>query len=371
MHDKDVTTPGALYETGLAEQRWVEDPAQRAALQELDRIHHALRQRPAQRPALRQRLRALWRSQPQPPPRGLYLWGGVGRGKTLLLDLFVEALPAGVALRLHFHRFMREVHAQMRELGIRPDPLPLVADGIAARARIVCLDEFLVDDIGDAMILAGLLDALFARGVALVTTSNTPPQELYRDGLQRARFLPAIALLEQHCRVWELASEHDWRLRSLRQQPVFQTPAGPAADAALAAIFESQAHGEVVEGGELLINGREVETRRRAERIVWFDFKPLCVGPRAASDYIELANSYHTVLISDVPRLDAAQDAPAKRFVHMVDEFYDRNVKLALSAETPLAGLYAGTRLRGEFGRTVSRLMEMQSEEYLAREHRF
>ncbi|MEJ2479468.1 MAG: cell division protein ZapE [Acidihalobacter sp.] len=347
------------------------DPAQRSALRELERIHHALERPNVPRPGLGRRLRALWRQPPPVPPLGLYLWGGVGRGKTLLLDLFVEALPAGVALRLHFHHFMREVHAQMRELGIRPDPLPLVADGIAARTRVLCLDEFLVNDIGDAMILAGLLDALFARGVALVTTSNTPPQELYRDGLQRARFLPAIALLERHCRVWELASEHDWRLRGLRQRPVYQTPAGPQADAALAAIFEAQAQGEVVEGGDLLINGREVETRRRAERVVWFDFQPLCVGPRAASDYIELANRYHTVLISDVPRLDAGQDASAKRFVHMVDEFYDRNVKLALSAETSLDGLYAGTRLRAEFGRTVSRLMEMQSEEYLGREHRF
>lgn len=371
MHDRDVGTPTALYEDGVAQRRWLEDSAQRTALQELDRIHLALSRPPAPRAGLGRRMRAFLRPPPPAPPQGLYLWGGVGRGKTLLLDLFVEALPAGAALRLHFHHFMREVHASMRELGIRPDPLPLVADGIAARARVLCLDEFLVNDIGDAMILAGLLDALFARGVALVTTSNTPPQDLYRDGLQRPRFLPAIALLERHCCVWELASEHDWRLRSLRQRPVYQTPAGPQADAALAGIFEAQARGKVVEGGVLPLNGREVKVRRRADGIIWFDFAPLCVGPRAASDYIELANSYHTVLISDVPRLDAAQDAPAKRFVHLIDEFYDRNVKVALSAEVPLDGLYAGTRLHGEFGRTVSRLMEMQSEEYLAREHRF
>lgn len=368
MHDKDVTTPGGLYEAGLADGRWVEDPAQRTALGELDRVHRELLQPPAgPRGGLRSLLR---RHQLPAPSRGLYLWGGVGRGKTLLVDLLIEALPPGLALRRHFHRFMHEVHAELRALGAGADPLPKVADRLASRARLLCLDEFLVEDIGDAMILAGLLAALFARGVALVTTSNTAPRELYRDGLQRDRFLPAIDLLEAHCLVWELDSEHDWRLRNLRQQPVFQTPDGPRADAALAAIFEAQARGEVVAGSGVLLNGREVAARRRAERVIWFDFNALCEGPRAAADYIELANRYQTVLVSGVPQLDATLDAPAKRFVHMVDEFYDHNVKLAMSTAVPLESLYAGSRLRGPFERTISRLIEMQTEEYLAREHR-
>lgn len=357
--------PGAAYEAGVAEGLWVADAAQRAALEELDRIRRTVLQPPAPRAGLRRRVRALWRPQPLDPPRGLYLWGGVGRGKTLLLDLFVGAMPPGTALRLHFHRFMREVHAEMRRLGVRPDPLPLVADGIAARAKVLCLDEFQVEDVGDAMILAGLLDALFARGVALVTTSNTPPQALYREGLQRARFVPAIVLLEKHCRVWELTAAHDWRLRQLRRRPVFHVPAGPQADEALAELFSGQARGTVVEGGELLLNERPVAVRRRADNAAWFDFHALCVGPRAAADYIELANRYQAVLISDVPRLAAAQDAPAKRFMHLIDEFYDRSVKLAMSAEGPLESLYSGSRLQTQFRRTVSRLVEMQSETYL------
>lgn len=369
MHDKDVTTPSGRYEAGLAQRRWVEDHAQRSVLAELDRIHRALLQSPAA-PSGRGRLRALLRRRPPPSPSGLYLWGGVGRGKTLLMNLLAQSLPAGTALRLHFHRFMHEVHAELRALGSGADPLPKVANQLAMRARVLCLDEFMVEDIGDAMILAGLLDALFARGVMLVTTANTAPRNLYRDGLQRDRFLPAIDLLESHCRVWELASQHDWRLRNLRQQPVFQTPDGPGADAVLSRIFQTQAGGEVIAGGAIQLNGREVAARQRAEQVIWFDFKALCDGPRAASDYIELANRYRAVLISGVPRLDAALDAPAKRFVHMVDEFYDRNVKLALSAAVPLESLYAGSRLRGQFERTISRLMEMQSEDYLAREHR-
>lgn len=365
MQNTDVMTPGALYESGVAQQRWTADEAQRAALVELDRICRDVRQAPSGTQGLRQRMQMFRRPQAPRPPRGLYLWGGVGRGKTLLLDMFASALTTDVVLRLHFHRFMREVHAEMRKLGMRPDPLPAVAEGIAARARVLCLDEFLVEDIGDAMILAGLLGALFARGVALVTTSNTHPDVLYRDGLQRARFLPAIELIHEHCSVWELDSPHDWRLRSLNRRRMLQTPDGPLADSVLATIFEERAVGERTDGGGLVINGRHVPVRRRADNIVWFDFAALCEGPRAAPDYIELANCYSTVLISDVPRLEAAQDAPAKRFIHLVDEFYDHNVKLALSTAVPLEQLYGGERLRSEFERTQSRLIEMQSEAYL------
>lgn len=367
MGDAQAMTPSERYAAGVNAGRWIEDPAQQAALSELDRIHAALLRPPT---GSDRGWRRLWRSQSVAPLPGLYLWGSVGRGKTLLLDLFVAALPAGMALRQHFHHFMREVHARMQELGPRPDPLPLVAQSIAARARALCLDEFLVQDIGDAMILAGLLEALFARGVVLVTTANTPPQLLYREGLQRARFLPAIALLERHCRVWELDSARDWRLRDPDRLPLYLSPPGEAADAALAGHFAVWGPGQPEAGRYLEVNGREIEVRQHAADVVWFDFAALCVGPRAVADYIELANRYRAVLISGVPAMGPALDAPARRFVHLVDEFYDRGVRLAMSAEVPIEALYTGTRLRAEFARTVSRLLEMQSAGYLERPRR-
>jgi len=228
----------------------------------------------------------------------------------------------------------------------------------------------MVNDIGDAMILAGLLEALFARGVALVTTSNTAPTNLYREGLQRARFLPAIALIERHCHVLEMASAHDWRLRALAQAPVYLTPPGAEAHRALERIFASQASGPVQQDGVLPINGRDIPYRKRADTILWFDFAALCEGPRAVADYIALAKAGPTIIIANVPQFSIYSEDAAKRFVQLVDEFYDRHVKLVLSAAAPITELYDGERLRAEFGRTESRLIEMQSREYLALEHR-
>jgi cell division protein ZapE len=262
------------------------------------------------------------------------------------------------------------VHGQLRELGERADPLPEVAARIAARCRVLCLDEFLVSDIGDAMILGTLLDALFARGVSLVTTSNTAPGNLYRDGLQRARFLPAIALLETHCHVVEMASSRDWRLRALSQAPVYLTPPGAEAERALARIFSSQAQDAPVDGGQITLNGRAVPVRRRADGVLWFAFDALCEGPRAVADYIALARAAAAIIISNVPQFTVYSEDAAKRFVQLVDEFYDRRVKLVLSAAAPITELYDGERLRAEFGRTESRLIEMQSEDYLAEPHR-
>jgi cell division protein ZapE len=265
---------------------------------------------------------------------------------------------------------MGEVHASLRELGERADPLEDVAEGLAARCRVLCLDEFLVSDIGDAMILANLLDALFRRGVALVTTSNTPPKNLYKDGLQRARFLPAIGLIERHCHVVEMVSPHDWRLRALAQAPVYLTPPGAEAERALARIFASQAQGEAHEGGVLQINGRAIGLRRQAPGVLWFGFEALCEGPRAVADYIALARLVPTVLVSNVPQFSVYSEDAAKRFLLLVDEFYDRHVKLVLSAAAPITELYDGERHRAEFSRTESRLIEMQSEHYLALAHR-
>ncbi|MFC5436671.1 cell division protein ZapE [Rhodanobacter umsongensis] len=362
--------PSARYQEGVAAHRWESDPAQLALLSEFDRMHAALSAQPANGNGLFGRLKTLLGNDPPEAVPGIYLWGTVGRGKTFLMDLFVASLPHGIALRRHFHRFMGEVHDSLRTLGERQSPLIEVAAGIAARCRVLCLDEFLVNDIGDAMILSGLLDELFRRGVSLVTTSNTAPANLYRDGLQRARFLPAIALIEQRCRVIEMASSHDWRLRALTQARVYLTPPGAEAHRALERIFAGQASGTVQQDGVLQINGRDIPFRKRADDILWFDFVALCEGPRAVADYIALAKAGATIILANVPQFTLYSDDAARRFVQLVDEFYDHRVKLVLSAAAPVTELYDGERLRAEFGRTESRLIEMQSEEYLAQPHR-
>jgi cell division protein ZapE len=303
-------------------------------------------------------------------PRGLYLWGGVGRGKTFLMDLFHEHLPGVQKRRVHFHRFMLEVHARIRELGEREDPLAEVAAGYAASIRVLCLDEFFVSDIGDAMLLGRLLQQLFERGVVLVTTSNTAPQNLYRDGLQRSRFLPAIASIERHCHVMHLQSPHDYRLRSLTQAPTYHRPLGPAAEAALEECYVRLTADTVRDGEPLAINGRTIDTVDASEGVAWFEFAALCEGPRAAADYIEIARDFHTVLVANVPCFDKRNEDAALRFVHLVDELYDRNVNLILSAAAAPTELYRGDRHAGPFERTASRLIEMQSEAFLAREHK-
>ncbi|MBT2116501.1 AFG1 family ATPase [Dyella sp. LX-66] len=369
MSETPSIAPSARYQEGVAAHRWESDPAQLAVLPEFDRMHAVLTAAREENGGLFGRLKSLLGGEPREAVPGLYLWGSVGRGKTFLMDLFVASLPQGIALRRHYHRFMGEVHERLRELGNRQDPLPEVAEGIAARCRVLCLDEFLVNDIGDAMILGTLLEALFARGVSLITTSNTQPKNLYKDGLQRARFLPAIALLEQQCHVVEMISSRDWRLRALTQAPVYFTPPSAEAERSLARIFSTQAQGEATEGGDIVVNDRAIPVRKRAENILWFDFDALCEGPRAVADYIAIAKAGPAVIVSNVPQFSIYSEDAARRFVLLVDEFYDRHVKLILSAAAPITELYDGERLRAEFGRTESRLIEMQSEEYLASPH--
>ena len=364
-------TPSALYAQGVAERRWEDDPAQRAVLAHLDRIQAELIA--AEKTKWWQRLRAT------PPVRGLYLYGSVGRGKTFLVDLFFESLPFEAKLRRHFHRFMQEVHAELNRLKGHEDPLVAVAAHFAAEARVFCLDEFFVTDIGDAMILGNLLKHLFARGVTLVTTSNIVPKDLYKDGLQRERFLPAIDLLEKNCEIVSLDVKQDYRLRALTQAGVYFTPLGDAAEAHLAAVFADVSrvpHDEPPianhESRTIDINGRDIPLKHASDGAIWFEFAALCEGPRAVADYIEIGKSFHTVLVSNVPQFvdfSASEDA-ARRFVNLVDEFYDRGVNLVLSAAAPIAELYRGRRLKFEFARTESRLIEMQSREYLATGHR-
>jgi cell division protein ZapE len=360
-------SPSAAWHAGIAAGRWQHDPAQALALVELDRIHAELTDRARDRGGLFGWLR----SRAPAPVRGLYLWGGVGRGKTFLNDLLVDALPDVPRRRWHFHRFMVEMHARIRDLpDDTADTVAVVADALADELRVLVLDEFIVADIADAMILARLLERLFARGVTLVTTSNTAPPDLYRDGLQRARFLPAIALIEEHCAVLHLDSGTDYRLRQLTSAQTYVTPLGPAAEAQMQAHFDRLAADSAIEPGPLHVNGRPIPVRAMTEGVAWFDFAALCEGPRAAADYIEIARDFHTVLLSGVPAFDAQQENAARRFVHLVDELYDHGTNLVLSAAAEPVWLYRGQKLQHDFERTASRLVEMRSAEYLAREHR-
>jgi cell division protein ZapE len=358
-------TPSQAYAAGIERGDWQQDPAQQAALRELDRIHAAL---------LAPDERGLWSKlfgkDDATAPRGLYLWGGVGRGKTFLIDLFFDALPIEQKRRTHFHRFMREVHEQLRAHAGERDPLAAIAKQWRQSLRVLVLDEFFVSDIGDAMLLARLLERLFAEGVVLVTSSNAAPGELYKDGLQRARFLPAIALVERHCVIVHLDSPQDYRLRALTRSPVYRAPLDAGSDAWLASRWRELTQGCPHADGPLVVDGREIAVRGLAEGFAWFDFAALCEGPRGTADYIEIAQEFHTVLLGGIPRMDAQRDDAARRFVHLVDELYDRHVNFVCTADALPVDLYAGERLRGAFERTASRLIEMQSADYLALEHR-
>jgi cell division protein ZapE len=364
MAETAAALPSQRYAAGVARGEWQDDPAQQRALRELDRIHKAVVG--ATTPGLFARL---FGQQPE-PPRGLYLWGGVGRGKTFLIDLFHDGLPIAEKRRTHFHRFMRSVHERLRAHAGERDPLAAIAREWRSRLRVLVLDEFFVTDIGDAMLLGRLLDRLFAEGVVLVTSSNIAPSGLYRDGLQRARFLPAIALVERHCAVLHLESPHDYRLRALTRSPVYRQPLDDASDAWLERRWHELGGDDGHRDAGIEVEGRRIPVRARSQGMAWFDFAALCEGPRAAADYIEVACEFHTVLVGGIPVMDARSDDAARRFVTLVDELYDRHVNLVCSADAPPTALYTGERLAGAFERTASRLIEMRSAEYLAREHR-
>ncbi len=301
-------------------------------------------------------------------PRGVYMHGGVGRGKSFLMDCFFSALPLKRKTRLHFHEFMREVHRELVALRGTPNPLDVLARRIADKYRMLCFDEFHVADVTDAMILHRLLRSLFNNGVGLVTTSNFEPDALYPHGLHRERILPAIALLKEHLEVINVDDGTDYRC-SLARLKLYHTPAGASAQAALAQAFDGLAEGPD-EDPVLRIEGRAMQARRRAGGVVWFDFDMLCDGPRSQNDYLEIASQFHTLLLGDVPRMPAQMASQARRFAWLIDVLYDRRVKLILSAAVPAHELYTAGALSHEFPRTVSRLQEMQSAEYLALERR-
>ncbi len=339
------------------------DAQQQRAVERLQRLADELK---AFRVARQSALTRLFT--PPDVPRGVYLWGGVGRGKTLLMDAFFACVSIRRKTRVHFHAFMRDVHDELKTLVREQDPLATVAERIASKYRLICFDEFHVSDIADAMILGRLLNALFTHGVVFVKTSNYPPEGLYPDGLQRQNFVPTIRLLREWLDVVEVEGTTDYRFRALTQVPGYHMPAGPAAEAALTGVFETMAP-FADEDPKLAIEGRTLVARRRAGSVAWFDFATLCAGPRSQRDYLELASRFAVMLVSGVPGMGPATGDQARRFTWLVDILYDHRVKLVLSAEVPAEELYREGPNAQEFPRTVSRLTEMRTHDYMALPH--
>ena len=367
-----VMTPNELYQRDLKNSGFSYDPAQEMAVEHLQRLYEDLiDSQPEPRGGVLGKLKGMFSKHPKVRIKGLYFWGGVGRGKTYLVDTFYNALPFERKMRIHFHRFMHRVHAELKTLSGQSDPLPKVAEKFAGEARVICFDEFFVQDITDAMLLGTLMQELFKRGVVLVATSNIVPDDLYKNGLQRQRFLPAIELIKQHCEIVNVDGGIDYRLRTLTQAEIYHSPLDDLADTNLVKYFMQLApdhHAHSV-GKPIIINHREIPTRMEADDVAMFEFAALCGGPRSQQDYMEISRLYHAVLLANVQQMDEKHDDIARRFIALVDEFYERHVNLIISAAVPLEELYTGGRLSFEFKRTMSRLQEMQSHEYLAREH--
>jgi len=359
-----VTSVLQQYQAELAERGYQSDPAQLRAVRALDRCAREWGEFREQRSNVFKKLI----NRPE-IPRGVYLYGGVGRGKSFLMDCFYKAVPIVRKTRLHFHEFMREVHRELTELQGTVNPLDQLGERMARRYRLVCFDEFHVADITDAMILHRLLAALFDNGVGFVTTSNFRPDDLYPNGLHRDRILPAIGLLNGKLEVVNVDNGVDYRRRTMEQVKLYHTPLGAGADAQMNDAFTRLAatHDE---DPVLHIESREIRARRKAGGVVWFDFRTLCGGPRSQNDYLEIATQFHTVLLSDVPYMPVRMASEARRFTWLVDVLYDRRVKLIMSAQVPPEALYTEGPLAHEFPRTVSRLDEMQSADFLALEHR-
>ena len=369
-------SPLSRYQQALDAGEYQADAVQRQAVTQLDQIYQALQQVPAPAPVkggLRNRF-SRWLGKgdeavTQRPVQGLYMWGGVGRGKTWLMDLFFHSLPGDRKLRLHFHRFMLRVHEELTELQGQENPLEIIADGFKAQTDVLCFDEFFVSDITDAMLLATLLQALFARGITLVTTSNIVPDNLYRHGLQRARFLPAIDLIKEYCDVMNVDAGIDYRLRTLTQAHLYLTPLNSQTRETMDQLFLKLAGKAGSEAPVLEINHRPMPALRAAEGVLAIDFHTLCEEACSQLDYIALSRLYHSVILHNVLTMGPRKENTARRFLALVDEFYERHVKLVISAEVSMFEIYQGEQLKFEFQRCLSRLQEMQSEEYLKLPH--
>ena len=367
-------SPSKRYQADLQRADFVDDSAQLLAVRHLQRLFEDLLLPMASAPKVSfwQKLTSQ-RPEPVPAITGLYFWGGVGRGKTYLMDTFYDCLPFDNKLRVHFHHFMQRVHAELQQLNGQVDPLKVVAANLARQTRIICFDEFFVTDITDAMILGTLFEYLFAEGMILVATSNIAPDELYRNGLQRARFLPAIELIKRHCQVLNVDSGVDYRLRTLQQANLYHWPLSANATGALTQYFADLSGGK--SGSEtrweqtISVNHRELLTIAEGAGVLYMDYEELCCTPRSQLDYIELAHRYHTMIVANVTAMGPETSDATRRFIALVDEFYERRVKLIISATVPMDELYQSGRLEFEFQRTLSRLIEMQSHAYLAEQH--
>ncbi len=365
-----MSSPRELYLEDVRLNSVSLDHSQLEVIDGLDKLYHKLKS-PAL-PNFTAAKRFLNWSRFLKREKGLYLWGSVGRGKTYLMDIFFEALPFQNKMRTHFYRFMKMVHDELRLCNGSPNPINMVANRLAKKVRVVCLDEFFVNDITDAMILGLLLDALFAKDVCMVFTSNSCPDDLYLNGLQRQRFIPAIQLLKLNCTVYNLKGTIDYRRRALTQAPLFYSPLCFSSDHALTILFDNllNENCQVLETTTVQIAKREIQAYRLCDKQAWFKFSDLCEGPRSQLDYIEIACLFHTIFISEVPEMNETKQDVTRRFICMVDEFYDRGVKLVISAELPLERFNCGGVLSSEFQRTKSRLIEMQSHKYLSKGHR-
>lgn len=368
-------TPTSRYLSALHEGSHQPDDVQKEAINRLDVIYQQIvtkEQFTPQSGGLMAKFgKLLGKREPTTltPVRGLYMWGGVGRGKTWLMDLFYQSLPGERKQRLHFHRFMLRVHEELTQLQGHSDPLEIVADRFKAETDALCFDEFFVSDITDAMLLGGLMKALFARGITLVATSNIPPDELYRNGLQRARFLPAIDAIKQHCDIMNVDAGMDYRLRTLTQAHLWLSPLNEETQQQMDTLWLALAGAKRTQSPTLEVNHRPLATLGVENQTLAVSFATLCVDARSQHDYIALSRLYHTVMLFDVPVMTPLMENEARRFIALVDEFYERHVKLVVSAASPLYEIYQGERLKFEFQRCLSRLQEMQSEEYLKLQH--
>ncbi|MGF1750315.1 cell division protein ZapE [Vibrio cionasavignyae] len=364
-------TPIEKYNNDIETNGFQRDAAQHQAVEALDRLHHEfIDYLNFEAPALTIMQKLLGKSPEEAiAPQGLYFWGGVGRGKTYLMDAFFDSLPSDKKMRVHFHRFMYRVHDELKKLGDIEDPLESVAEIFHAETNIICFDEFYVSDITDAMILSSLMQALFNRGVVLVATSNIPPENLYRNGLQRARFLPTIALIQKHCHILNVDSGIDYRLRTLEQAEIYHYPLDHSANENLRRYFKQLVVETRQPDTSIDINHRDIPVIASVDDVLFATFEQLCQTMRSQNDYIEMSRLYHTVLLADVKQMDSKLDDAARRFIALVDEFYERRVKLIISAEVELEAIYTTGQLEFEFKRCISRLTEMQSHDYLASEH--
>lgn len=357
-------SPAERYAQAISSGQFMPDEAQAQAVQELERVWQELIQR------FKASKKVFRRFQRQIPPNGVYMWGGVGRGKTWLMDQFFDSIPFRRKMRMHFHHFMQHVHRELNKLAGQRNPLDLVADQIYQQAVVICFDEFFVSNVTDAMILSELFQKLFNRGITLVATSNIAPDGLYKNGIHRDRFIPTIEMVKKNCVVLNVDAGVDYRLRVLKQAQLFKAPLSSDHKDWIAERFAALTKTQTISQEPIMINSRVVETIGHTEDVLWCEFSELCLKPRSPADFIEIANIYNTVLVSNVPHLTDYLSEGARRFIYLVDEFYDRGVKLLLTSEDSIIEIYQGEKLAFEIERTRSRLLEMQSDEYLNAEHK-